>query len=395
MNSPRNILFLAHRVPYPPNRGDRIRSYHILKFLSERASVHLGTLADEPLEPGAEQTLNAICRRTHVELLGRGRWLNGAKRLLLGGTATVGLFESSRLRKELVRWTTETRFDAVFVFCSSMAQYLDLPGLKNVPVVVDLVDVDSQKFYDYAAKASGPKRWLYQLEGRRLRSLETSLAERATAVLLVSEAEANIYREFAPNSKTWAIKNGVDLDYFAPQDVEEKACSCVFVGAFDYPPNIAGAAWFCEHVWPRLRQEFPDATLTLVGRNPAPSVRALANLPGVTVTGSVNDVRPYVASAAVAITPLQIARGIQNKVLEAMAMSKAVIGSPQAAEGLLVQQERELLIAREPEQWHGALRRLFTHPELRTTLGSAARQYVQTHHDWPACLHPLEKLLEL
>src|SRR6476646_1209173 len=170
-----NLLLLTHRVPYPPNRGDRIRSYHLLDFLARQANVYLATLADEPLESGTRQKLESICHRVTIEQLGRSRWLRAAASLAAGGSATEGLFYSPKLRKTLEQWTSEVTFDSVMVFCSSMVQYLDLPGLKNVRTVVDLVDVDSQKFFDYAVTASPPKKWLYKLEGHRLRKLERSL----------------------------------------------------------------------------------------------------------------------------------------------------------------------------------------------------------------------------
>ncbi len=195
------LLYLVHRVPYPPNRGDRIRSYHFLRHLSERFEVSLATLADEPVAAETRRELARLCEQVAIEPLGRSRWLRAVASLARGRSATEGLFASPALRRTVQSWAANKQFDAALVFCSSMVQYLDCPQLKNVPAVVDLVDVDSQKWFDYGAKTSGAKRMLFDLEGRRLRQLETSLPARARAITLVSEAEANLYRGFCPSDK--------------------------------------------------------------------------------------------------------------------------------------------------------------------------------------------------
>jgi sugar transferase (PEP-CTERM/EpsH1 system associated) len=387
------VLFIVHRVPYPPNRGDRIRSYHLLKFLAERADVSLASLTDEPLAAGTLDELNRHCRRVAVEHVPRARWARAAGKLLAGGSATEGLFASSKLRRTLEGWSRETRFDAVVVFCSSMVQYLSVPGLQGVPAVVDLVDVDSQKFLDYASEAGGCKRLLYRLEGQRLRAIEKGLVGRAQAITLVSEAEATLFRTFCPNDRTFALENGVDLQYFQPTQADVKPQQCVFVGAMDYYPNASGIGWFCAEVWPKVLGSFPQATLSIVGRNPPVAVQRLALLPGVTVVGTVPDVRPYVAEAAAVVVPLRIARGIQNKVLEAMAMGKPVLASPQALDGLQLERGRDALCASTPDEWLAALQPLFSDSSVSRQLSIAARQFVETHHAWSATLEPLARLV--
>ena len=395
MSERRNVLYLVHRVPYPPNRGDRIRSYHLLNYLSQRANVYLATLADEPLEPGTLEVLQSRCAGVAVESVTSLRWLQGAVHLLRGKSATEGLFASSPLRAQIKAWTNQITFDAAVVFCSSMVQYLQAPQLAQVPTIVDLVDVDSQKFYDYAAASRGIKRWLYQWEGSRLRALECSLPAHVKAITLVSEAEANIFREFCPNTQTHAVKNGVDLAYFQPSARAPQPQRCVFVGAFDYRPNIDGAVWFCHEIWPQVKSQFPAATLALVGRKPDPAVQKLAAIPGVEVIGSVPDVRPHVAQAEVVVVPLRIARGIQNKVLEAMAMRKPVLASAQAMEGLTVQPGQEIAVAQTTMQWIEQLAALFQNAERRQQLAAAGEAYVQREHDWGSCLHPFDTLLNL
>lgn len=381
-------------MPYPPNRGDRIRSFHLLEYLRERGEVSLAYLTGDTADPATADTLGKMCRRVAVGRLGRLRWLHVARSLATGGTATEGLFHCNRLRGTLEHWTKETKFDVVVVFCSSMAQYLDVPGLADVPAVIDLVDVDSEKWFDYARRTRGPAGLLFRLEGRRLRQLEASLAGRARAITLVSEAEAALYRSFQPAQNVLAIPNGVDLEYFQPAAGPETDTipRCVFIGALDYRANLDGLDWFCREIWPAAYAQVPGTSLQIVGSNPGRTARRLACEPGIELIGPVPDVRPYVAGA-VAIAPLRVARGIQNKVLEAMAMGRPVLATPEAIEGLGVQAGRDLLCAPTPGAWREQLPLLLRSSAERTRLGAAARLYVETHHHWPQCLAGLGKLL--
>jgi polysaccharide biosynthesis protein PslH len=394
---PPKVLVLTHRVPFPPDKGDRIRTYHILKWLSARATVHLACLADEPVDRATRTGLEALCERTAiVPHQGRARWARGLGSFLTGGTVSLGVFHSPRLRAVVEDWAGEHSYASVFASASSLVPYLRLNVLRNVPSVVDLVDVDSQKWLDYANSGCGPMSWLYRTEGHRLRRVERDLATSAHAVTLVSEAERTLYRQACAVSSrnVHAISNGVDFDYFHPagQDVTVDETGCVFVGALDYRPNVDGAVWFCREVWPEIRRRFPGATLTLVGRRPVPQVRRLADCPGVEVTGQVADVRPYVARAAVAVVPLRLARGVQNKVLEALAMSKAVVSSPQAVAGVRAGAGSDLLVAETPSAWVDSLSSLLRDPARRAQLGAAGRRYVERNHCWETCLNPFGSL---
>jgi len=396
--SRQKILFLAHRVPYPPNRGDRIRSFHILRFLAQRADVSVAFLAEEQPSPETQQALKRLCSDVAGLRLGRyRRWINAARSLTFGRTATEGLFRCNRLRRLLARWSKTTRFDAVVVFCSSMVQYLDVPGLAGVPVLVDLVDVDSQKWLQYAEEASGVQRRLYQIEGKRLRRLEQSLPLRAKAITLVSRCEAELYRSFCPADSVHVMSNGVDLDYFRPREDSDSTSSedCVFVGALDYRANVEGIHWFCDEIWPEVRRRQPKATFTVVGSKPSPLVRRLARRPGVRLACNVPDVRPYLAEAAMVVVPLRIARGIQNKVLEALGMAKAVIATPEALEGIAIEPEVHACQARTPAEWIESMVRLLKDAPARDRLGRAGRTFVEAHHCWDRQLQPLATLLGL
>jgi len=389
------VLYLVHRVPYPPNRGDRIRSFRILDYLSQHADVHLAFLDFQPTPPDTLEALNRRCRRVAVVRVPRLlRLARGALALAAGKTATEGFFRSPALCRIIDRWAADTDFDAVIAFCSSMFPYARLPALAGKPLVVDLVDVDSQKWFDYAAQSAGPRRWLYQIEGRRLRQLEIAVARQAKAVLVVTEAEAQLYRGFCPDAPLHVMPNGVAADYsHFDSPAGGHAERCVFVGALDYQANVDGLLWFCTEVWPEVHRRRPQAALLIVGSNPVPAVRTLAALPGVKVLADVPDVRPHLASAAVVLAPLRIARGIQNKVLQGLAMGKAVLATPQAIEGLAVQPDVHLLQASTPHQWVEAIFRLLDDAELRARLGQAGRDYTQQHHRWEDHLRVLGRLL--
>ena len=242
---------------------------------------------------------------------------------------------------------------------------------------------------------------IFHLEGHRLRKLESGIADGASGITVVSEPEAAIYRTFRSDGSIEPIPNGVDVDYFTPEAGSPdgkipKASSqrgCVFVGALDYKPNIDGIIWFARNVWPQIHRQHPDQTLSIVGREPVADVRKLAGIPGVDVVGTVPDVRPYLSQAAVAVVPLRIARGVQNKVLEALA--KAVVASPDPLVGLRVEDGVQIFKAVEAEQWVSCVSRLLDDAQLRHDVGVAGQAYVTAHHRWEQCLEPLMRFLHL
>ncbi len=390
-----NLLYLVHRVPYPPDKGERIRAFHLLRFLARRSKVHLICFADEPVEQDHVSALKLYCDRLEIVPVDRWlRWARAAAFLGTGKSATQGAFSSSVVRTKIHEWTRNSSYRAVLASSSGMADYLRMPELAGAPAVVDLIDLDSQKWHDYAASSQGIKRWIYRLEGTRLRRWEREIARWAKALTVVSQAEAELYRVCCGEGPVFAVENGVDTDYFQA-GAHATTPSCVFVGALDYRPNVEGVSWFCREVWPLLRQVKPNAQLSIVGRRPVPAVERLGGIPGVTVIGQVPDVRPYVESASVVVAPLRIARGIQNKVLEALAMAKAVVASPQALEGLKVVTGCEAISAVTPAEWVIAIRELWDDPELRVRLGVAGRQFVEEHHSWEKCLRPFERILSI
>jgi sugar transferase (PEP-CTERM/EpsH1 system associated) len=267
------------------------------------------------------------------------------------------------------------------------------------------VDVDSQKWFDYADHSTGPLSWLYRLEGHRVRQLEKSLIARSHAATVVSGPEAKLLNGFSPKRSIRAIPNGVDAEHFKPgAAIAEASCrdsgqigspTCVFVGALDYGANIDGLTWFCREVWPQVRCQFSETRFLVVGRGPVWRVRRLARHPGVELVGEVPDVRPYLRNASVVVVPLRIARGIQNKVLEALAAGKAVIASRPALEGLDVVARQHVYQAETVDEWVNGICHLYQNHAERCRLGSAGRTFVLDHHQWNNCLQPFAELLGL
>jgi polysaccharide biosynthesis protein PslH len=396
-NKPK-VLFLTHRLPYPPDRGDRIRSFHMIRFLSQFCDLHLGSLADEPWQPDQVSFLETLCEEVKVFRLGpRYRWLMASARFATGGAITEGAFFSRELANQVSRWTSQ-RFDGALVFCSSMGQYIDCFSKRPTRIVLDLVDVDSQKWHDYAAKAKAPKSWLYFLEAARISQLERRLASAVDETLVVSPDEANLFATRHPGMTATSVGNGVDLDYFSPDaalafaspDLHPRAPQMVFVGVLDYLPNSQGLHWFCNQVMPQLRKKLPGAHLRIVGRSPPADVVALGRLPGVEVVGQVPDVRPYLLSSHFAIAPLQIARGVQNKVLEALACGRPVVATPQAATGIEVSEG--IVVASDPSEWVRAIEQIMV-PTIYAQKAKMARQQSVEHYSWEARLLPLLSLL--
>jgi sugar transferase (PEP-CTERM/EpsH1 system associated) len=389
------ILYLTHRVPFPPDRGDRIRTWNVLKFLAGRASIDLVCLADEPVSDATLQELRKVTNQLAViPHSGRMRYARGAISMLLGRTVTEGLFHSPELAGVIREWSSRTTYDAVLASSSGVARYLSPPCVTvDSKRWVDLIDVDSQKWLDYAKAVRFPMSLIYRTEGRRLRDVECRLAATCDRLLVVSEAERDLFRSFCPTDRIAAVSNGVDYEYFAPQSGRTaESFSCAFVGVMNYKPNVDAVIWFAEHVWPRICQRYPDAGFTIVGKSPTSEVQALQSVSGIEVTGSVPDVRPWLMRATCAVVPLQIARGVQNKVLEAMACGRPVICSPEPLKGLAVEPGMHLLKAESADEWVSAVSRVFDDKELQQNLGDAAVHWVRQHYSWDSALTMLNEL---
>jgi sugar transferase (PEP-CTERM/EpsH1 system associated) len=393
-----DLLLLIHRIPYPPNKGDKIRSYHLLKHLAQSYRVHLATFVDDPDDWQHVPRVEALCASSHFAklnpLVARVRSL---KALFANRSLSLDYYRDAATSAWVEQAVKQHNIARVLVFSSAMAQYADpYPGMRRV---VDFCDVDSDKWRQYAAQKSWPMNMLYRHEAKQLLAYERRVARDYDASLFVSQPEADLFRQLAPESldKIGHFNNGVDTDYFSPLPASASPFKAgeqavVFTGAMDYWPNVDAVQWFASDVFPQLRARFPNLHFYIVGARPSAPVTALGSLPGVTVTGTVPDVRPYILHADVAVAPLRIARGIQNKVLEAMAMASRVVVSPQALEGIDATPGAELILADGADQFVAAVTALL---ETRnTTIGPAARRRVETQYSWPSNLACIGERLE-
>ena len=394
-----NILYLVHRLPYPPDKGDKVRSYHLLQHLVARHRVSLGTFVDDPADAVHLPTLRRLCADVHAARLhprrARAASLSG---LLNGQALTLSYYADAGLRRWVTQAAARERFDAVVVFSSSMVPYAQLLA-PQVPMLVDLVDVDSAKWAAYAEHHRWPLSWLYKREAQKLLAYERSVVRAARRSFLATDKEVELLLSLAPEcaGRVQAMGNGVDAEFFAPQADRASPFAAgeialVFTGAMDYWPNVDAVCWFVQHVLAPLRRRFPALCFHIVGRSPTAAVRALQG-DGVTVTGTVPDVRPYLQHAAVVVAPLRLARGIQNKVLEAMAMARPVVAASGCVAATCALPGHEIVAADDAVSYLDAISGLLTQPAHAAALGAAGRQRVLTSYTWPAHMAVLENHL--
>ncbi len=398
-NSRPPVLYLVHRLPFPPNKGDKIRSYHLLQYLCRHYDVHLGCFADDPADLQYAPDLESICRSVFIEKLNpRLARLSSLRGLLTGEALSLPYYRSRRMQN----WVNETlrreSIESCIAFSSPMAQYLLGSAYDGLRRVMDFVDVDSDKWKRYASQRSGPVRWLYAREGQELEQFECKVASVFDASVFVSANEVSVFSSISPETSEvhFAISNGVDTSYFEPAkefsspfaDGSEKV---VFTGMMDYLPNVDAVKWFADEVFPQLRESRPDCEFWIVGGSPVGDVLALGKRAGVHVTGRVEDIRPYIRHADVVVAPLRIARGVQNKVLEALAMGKRVVCSPQAAAGLHQSEPLPLTVSTSPEEFFGAVSAVLD--ENDPASAEASRDYVMTNYNWDRNLERFGQLM--
>jgi glycosyltransferase involved in cell wall biosynthesis len=438
----RDLLFLSHRIPYPPDKGEKIRAWHMFQHLARRFRVHLGCFVDDPEDAARVAELRPLCTDlTCIAIDRRTQRLRALLRMRPGQPLTLGYFHDARLQHWVDATLARHEIRHVFVYSSAMAHYVMPEGGRSgtpgaAPAagsvrVLDMVDVDSAKWTAYATTAGWPARVVFAREGRTLLAFERLAARAFTRSIFVSEAEWRHFVELAPEARDYTgwVDNGVDLAHFSPKlafadpfppttalpttpafptttalpttpphpatpplpaTTRNATPRLVFTGRMDYRPNIDAVTWFARAVMPELRRRIPEAQFAIVGAAPAPSVLRLAELPGVIVTGRVADTRPWLAHASIVVAPLLIGRGTQNKVLEGMAMARPVIATPQAFEGVQATPEQDILLASGVEQTIERIIEVLSgrHPGL----GAAGRHAVERRHDWSVTLGRLDEL---
>jgi len=390
----KSILFLAHRIPYPPNKGDKIRSYHLLKYINQKYKVYLGAFIDDKqdwqyvdhLKKHTKQQL-ILPRKNHYKAM-----LNYANALMLSQPLSNAMYKSSKMQEWVDHLIQSKKVDSVLVFSSSMAQYIR-PSHK-INTIVDFVDVDSLKWEQYSRQHYGVKRWIYKREGKALAKFEKQTAQNSQLNVFVTESEANYFKSRTKlTHNIISLSNGVDTDYFSPfHELEDpfppsNHCKIIFTGMMDYWPNVDAVTWFVDNVVSRLRKQGARFEFYIVGGNPCRAIQRLHNCHDVFVTGRVTDMRPYFKFSNFAVAPLRIARGIQNKVLEALSMDCPIIVSPEALEGIVLPKMYNLSIANSKKEWGEQVNE---HIKRFGQRNSRSHELIRDNYSWQAALSGLD-----
>ena len=388
------ILFVCHRLPFPPNRGGKIRPFHMIEHLNRKHSVVVASLAHTEQELKDGQPLKDHCQQVIAEVLpSQTRWLQAAAALPTATPSSVAYFHSRKLARRVQQTWQSGGFDAVIVHCAFAAQYVR--GFRCGLRMLDFGDVDSVKWMDYSEHRSFPLSAGYRIEALKLRRFEQRMTEEFDICTATTRGELDEVRSLNETKAAAVIPNGVDLSYFHPRPENPRHSSVIaFLGRMDYYPNIDAVLFFAKDIFPAVRQAIPEAQFRIIGSDPVRAVQDLAKIPGISVTGHVPDIRPHLADAALAVAPLRIARGTQNKILQFLAMGIPVLSTTRAAKGVDVEPGKHLLVADEPQHFAQEVVRILQDADLRGRLSLAGRQPLATTHSWPASMEILDRLLE-
>ena len=384
------VLFLSQRVPYPPNRGDKITTWRLIERMRRAHEVRVVAFAHDDEDRQAAEHLRGLGIPTVAIPIDLRRQKLRALPLLLGSQPlTLGVYGSRALQKAVDELAPAC--DIGYAYSSSMGAFLEPHA--RLRRVMHFAELDSDKWRQYAERSRWPMSAIYEREHRTLLAFERRIAHAFDENVLCTPLEQRVFEREIPSARSLVMRNGVDLAFYRPQPERAEPGHMVFVGVMDYLPNIDGCTWFVREILPRLRAKFPQARLSIVGSRPTPEVLALGREPGVTVTGFVEDPREWLARASISVAPLRIARGIQNKVLEALAMGLPVVGTTSATQGVEGEQGRDFLLANTVDEQVAAIARLIEDPQLARRLGVQGRAFVESRYDWDVALQPLDELL--
>ena len=389
------ILFVSHKMPYPPDKGEKIRAYNELKYLCRFFEVHLCSFVEDQKDLKGAKELKKICKSVDAISLSKSvKRLKALLAILSKKPISIEVFYSKTLQRVIKRKIRHENFDVAFCFSSSSAKY----DFLNTKIITDFVDVDSQKWFQYSKKTKGFMSWLYKREEIKVFEYEKKVFKKSDISLFVSEKEKESFvKKIKTDKNIYVVPNGVDFNHFKPQkkhkNNEKDNFNLLFTGNMDYFANEDGVLWFVKKVMPLLRKKCPKIKLYVVGSNPSKRLRTL-KLEDVVITGYVDDIKEFYDLSAVFVAPLRIAQGVQNKILEAMSMEKPVVATLKAYEGLEAIPYKEILLAQNEVQFAEIITYLLFNPDKRKRIGENARRYVLKKHNWDKNMAILKYLIE-
>ena len=398
-----NILLLSHRVPFPPNKGEKIRTFHQLKFLCElRHQIHLFSPYEDKAELAHFNTLGeSLCKTVEAAPL-KNKVMRLLKGMAKNQPLSIANFYDKNLQQHVDSFLSDNSVDAILCTASSMAEYIFESSVlktadKKPLLIMDFMDVDSDKWGQYQQSSTFPMSWVYAREQKLLANYERQIVKQFDASYLIAQAEVTLFNQKVIKSdKVYVMGNGLDTLTFYPPKIKQPNPAPVFLftGVMDYKPNEDAVIWFVNTCWPSIITQHPKAKFIIAGMNPSADIYQLANDDGIEVTGFVEDILPYYHQADIFVAPFRLARGVQNKVLQAFACALPVISTPMGAEGILCQADQDILIAETPEEFIAQANQLISLPEIADTIGQSALQLIKNHYSWQSQLQPLVKLLE-
>ncbi len=395
-----NLLFICSRLPYPPNRGDSIRVFHFQKYLSE-LGVKI-TVLSPCYDKKERQIIEYYKKEIPVSLytsIQKNIYPKYLKGLLKGQTLTLSHFFNEKISNQFKHYLKEQFYDAIICTNCVNAEYI-IQNKKlideHTKVIIDHMDLDSDKWQQYANRSSAIKKWIYLRESKLIRNLEKEIPFVSDFSLFTSKKEVELYKPFTPSpNKLKVISNGIDTKYFTtpPKSLNSKQTTFLFTGVMDYFPNEQAVIWFVEDVWPKVLQFLPEAKFYIAGMNPTKKVKRLSKVKGVYVTGFVDDIRVYYEMSDIYVAPLKIARGIQNKILEAFASNKPVISTSNSIQGIECIENEHVLIAETSEEFINQIKSLLKSKRLRENLMANAQSLIREKYSWKAQTQKLYDLI--
>lgn len=386
------IFFVCQRVPFPPDRGDKIVTFREIRHLAKEHELHVFCLADGIPDlanlPGLREHAASVTAVPVTRLRSRLRSLAA---LVQGRPLSVAAFDETALHRAIMAKFNELRPDLIIVFSCNVAQYAE--ALADVPRIMQFHDLDSLKWAQYGDRSSLLLRWIYRIEAERLLAYEQNIARRFSHSLVCTAAEKRDFERLFPGLSVSLVGNGVDFDYFRSSGQQKRAGSIVFTGVMDYFPNVDAVAWFCDRILPAVQAQIPEASLTICGNRPNAAVRRLAQRHGVAVTGWVPDIRPHLDAAEVFVAPLRVARGVQNKLLEALAMGLPCVASSAAWRGTVVPRGAGIEVTDDAGEFAALVVRLLQYPNYRAEMALKGRSAVEANYRWEDQMAALDRVV--